>query len=110
RAPPGRGRTPGDPGARGPGSRRRCTRRAAPHRAPSRAGSRGRAPSRPGPRVARVLARPAALADLQRPERVDHDGQLVEELRARRPLDRTRLWAVGVAAGVQADRALADAG
>src|SRR5207342_2135508 len=76
----------------------------------TRTGSRGLAPPRPGPRVAGVLARPTALADLQRAERVDHDGELVEEFRAQRPLDRAGLRTVGVPAGVQADRALADAG
>ena len=47
------------------------------------------APSCPGPRVRRVLAGAAAFAELQRPEGVDHDGQLVEEL-ARRARARPR--------------------
>ena len=41
-----------------------------------------RPPSCPGPRVARVLAGQRALAEFERAERVDHDGEFVEELGA----------------------------
>jgi hypothetical protein len=39
-----------------------------------------RPPARPGPGVAGVFAGEADLAELQRAEGVDHDGELVEEL------------------------------
>src|SRR5918998_5605798 len=57
-----------------------------------------------------VVAGPAALADLQRAERVHHDGQLVEVLLADRLLGRARLRSVGVSARVQRDRPELDAG
>ena len=68
-----------------------------------------RAAPGPGPGVRRVLGGQAALTELERGERVDHDGGLVEVLRAQRRLDRRRLRPVGVAARVQRDRADVDA-
>src|SRR4051794_10873413 len=52
----------------------------------------------PGPGVLAVVARPAALAQAQRAECVDHDGEFVEVLDADRALVRAGLRAVGVAA------------
>src|SRR5688572_11658036 len=69
---------------------------------------RAGAPPGPGPGVRRVLDGEAALAQLERRERVDHDGRLVEVLDPQARLDRAGLRAVRVAAGVQADRADAD--
>ena len=53
-------------------------------------------------------ARPPSPSS-ERPEGVDHDGELVEPLRAEAALDRARLRAVRVPARVQRDRAAADA-
>ena len=50
-----------------------------------------------------------ALAEVERGEGVDHDRRLVEVVDAERRLDRGGLRAVGVAAGVQRDRADVDA-
>src|SRR4051795_7130545 len=63
----------------------------------------------PGPGVSGVLDREGGLAEIQRPECVNHDGQLVEELGADRPFHRTRLGAVREAGRVQRDRPLLDA-
>ena len=87
-------------------------RRAATHRErPVRGRHRRHAPpTRPGPGVLAVVGRPASLAEFQRAERVDHDGQLVEELHPDAALVRTRLRPVRVPAGVQRHRPLPDAG
>src|SRR5262245_48665481 len=57
----------------------------------------------PGPRVDAVVDGLAALAQLERTERVDHDGQFLEPLRAQRGLDRRRLRTVCVPTGMQRD-------
>src|SRR3954449_5015329 len=85
----------------------RCARAAA--RDPGSAGARSRAPPRPRPGVATVVHRRPGLTEGERPEGVDHDGELVEELGAEGALHRSRLRAVAVPAGVQRDRALPDA-
>src|SRR3954468_19750967 len=64
-----------------------CTSPASPRRTTALR----RAAAGPGPGVRRVLARGGALAEVEGLEGVDHDGELVEELRAQRPLDGARL-------------------
>src|SRR6478672_13953161 len=63
----------------------------------------------PRPGVPAIVDRAAGLPQLQRPERVDHDRELVEVVDPDRALVGAGLRAVRVAAGVQRDRALADA-
>jgi alkylation response protein AidB-like acyl-CoA dehydrogenase len=75
---------------------------------PTPSGSRP-APARPSSTRTSRRRRRAALAELERAEGVDHDGQLVERLGAQARLDRARAAAVAVPARVQADRAAADA-
>src|SRR5882757_8794708 len=96
----------------GTSTRRRADARTAP---PDRLRSCGRlarrrAAAAPRPRVGPVVDGLPALAEFERAERVDHDGELVEELGADGAFVGAGLGAVGVAAGVQADRALPDAG
>src|SRR5215468_5113419 len=65
--------------------------------------------ARPRPRVPGVFHRESRLAQVERSERVDHDGELVEEVDADRALDGAGLRAMREPAGVQGDRALLDA-
>src|SRR5437764_690313 len=83
--------------------------RAAPEEARSRASAASANLSGPGPGVGSVLNGQCRLAEVQRPEGVDHDGQLVEVVHADRALDRARLRAMGEPAGVQGARALSAA-
>src|SRR4051794_18261913 len=57
----------------------------------------------PGPGVRRILDVETGLAQLEWPEGVDHDGELVEVLDPDGGLDRARLRSVGVTAWVDGD-------
>src|SRR5699024_9806510 len=108
----GHGVRPGGAGVRagpGPGGRSRAGR--APRRRRglgTTARSSALAPPGPGPGVGPVVDGLASLAQVQRTEGVDHDGQLVEGLRPDTALVGAWLGAVGVPARVQGDRTLAD--
>src|SRR5690625_697351 len=64
----------------------------------------------PRPGVAAVVTGGATLAELERPECVDHDGQLVESFGTQTRLDGAGLGAVRVTARMQRDRPLTDPG
>src|SRR3954469_18857547 len=66
-------------------------------------------PAGPRPGVLPVVRRRPGLPEAERPEGVDHDGELVEVLGAERALHGTRLRPVRVPAGVQRHRPLPDA-